>query len=166
MICAFNNELYLAGFYSSIGGQSINGFTKWDGTLFQNAGLSIAFEGFDLETYNDGLSNECELWLGGEQVLGHLSCDPVSTTAADDNPSVRIFPNPLKDALNIHVEDSRKINKYSIYNSIGELILSSPNEFECKQCSLDVTKLISGIYFIKIEIPGEDSKVFKFVKEY
>ncbi len=58
-----------------------------------------------------------------------------------NNSNITIFPNPTTDALNIEPFDNYRLE---IYNVLGELILISKNQ------STDVSKLISGIYFVNL----------------
>lgn len=88
-----------------------------------------------------------------------LNCEP------DDNiseltPSFELYPNPVENKLFINTEE--KVNEVSVYTITGVKVYN-------KQCStndvqLDVTKLTSGVYFIKIETnSGEITR--RFIKE-
>lgn len=71
----------------------------------------------------------------------------------------RIYPNPTSDLLFISSERSTKL-KITIYNSVGQLLLSQVDSVG----RVDVSALIPGIYFV--EITSEDGKtVQKFIKE-
>ena len=55
-----------------------------------------------------------------------------------------VFPNPIKDVLNIQSETA--ITEIEIYNQLGQMVLSSTN-----QNTIDISSVSSGIYFIKIK---------------
>ena len=58
---------------------------------------------------------------------------------------ITVFPNPVKDFLNIKVSGSLDIKNIEIYNMLGSRIKSYSNTFE----SLDVRGLSNGMYFLK-----------------
>ncbi len=58
---------------------------------------------------------------------------------------INMHPNPVKDFLNITVTNTITVNSIEIYNIIGVKIKTYSNDFE----SLDVSNLISGMYFLK-----------------
>ena len=62
--------------------------------------------------------------------------------------SVKLFPNPTTDILNIALPQSTQLNGIDVYNSIGQLVLSVPNESAIAK--IHVSGLPSGNYFIKM----------------
>jgi len=56
-----------------------------------------------------------------------------------------VYPNPVKDVLNIKVSGSLDIKNIEIYNMLGSQIKSVSNNFE----SMDVSGLSHGMYFLK-----------------
>lgn len=73
-------------------------------------------------------------------------------------PSIEIFPNPANHTLIINTTES-EIIEATIFDIAGKKVLSAGN-----QEKIDVSKLDSGIYFIKIKTDqGEFS--LKFIKE-
>lgn len=100
------------------------------------------------------------------QRLGELGLSSVvvSTECQLANPSfetqeVFLFPNPVKNTLNIKLPNSSITNQINIYNTIGQLVLRSTNT-----SSIDVSSLISGTYLIKVH---SEDQVFteKFIKQ-
>ncbi len=69
--------------------------------------------------------------------------------------SMSIYPNPTQSELNI--SGDTEIKSADIYNSIGKLVLTSP---ELSLRKIDVSSLSSGIYFLKIN----NAQTIKFVK--
>ena len=58
-----------------------------------------------------------------------------------------LYPNPVKNILNINPSNDNPINKIAIYNVLGGLVLQNNNP----KNSIDVSKLSSGLLFVKIE---------------
>ena len=58
-----------------------------------------------------------------------------------------LYPNPVKNILNINPSNDNPINKIAIYNVLGGLVLQNNNP----KNSSDVSKLSSGLLFVKIE---------------
>lgn len=85
------------------------------------------------------------------------------TVVADSN-DFYIYPNPVKDLLNIKTpSNSGFLNSYTIINVLGQTIqtetLFTENEF-----SINTASLSSGLYFIAIE-KGDKKKTLRFIKE-
>jgi hypothetical protein len=57
------------------------------------------------------------------------------------------YPNPVKDKLNFSLDKEVVIHKISIYDVLGKLILTEYSPLN----SIDITKLDSGLLFLKIE---------------
>ena len=67
-----------------------------------------------------------------------------------------IYPNPAKQEINI--SSTQKIEKISVYNSLGQFLFNS------NASKINVEKLEKGIYFIKITTE-KGELVEKFIKE-
>jgi transcriptional antiterminator Rof (Rho-off) len=57
----------------------------------------------------------------------------------------KLYPNPVKDILNISLDYGSKINQVIFYNAFGQRVLSA------NTTTIDVSNFISGIYFVEIE---------------
>jgi hypothetical protein len=68
----------------------------------------------------------------------------------NENYSIKVFPNPVKDILNIELNQNRQ-NKiiFKLYSTEGKLLNSKIIESEDKQIELDFTGYNSGLYFLK-----------------
>jgi len=73
---------------------------------------------------------------------------------------VKIYPNPVKDKLNITA--SKKINSLSVYDMLGQEVLSK--KVNAKETSLEVSHLVSGIYLLKIASENK-TKNIKITKD-
>jgi hypothetical protein len=127
--------------------------------------------GFDLNTPHGGRQF---YWLNGNwsqsQAKGSLMIRPVlgapvKTTSIDDvitkNNSLRIWPNPVKEYINIDAGDLYNISStsISIFDFRGrEIIKTSFSE------QLNISSLPEGIYFIVLNINGKQAKHNRFIK--
>ena len=71
--------------------------------------------------------------------------------------NVEIYPNPAKDIINISGSD---IMKVEIYNSVGQLIISTEHKNE-----IDVSMLNSGLYIVRITDEKGNHHIKKMVKD-
>lgn len=67
-----------------------------------------------------------------------------------------IYPNPANQKINI--SSTQKIEKISVYNSLGQFL------FESKTNQINIEKLEKGLYFLKIKTSSSET-VEKFIKE-
>jgi uncharacterized repeat protein (TIGR01451 family) len=73
-----------------------------------------------------------------------------------------ISPNPVKNELKISANSNLKVNSISIYNTLGQLVKTIPNQIQ-PTLSLDVSELNNGTYFLSIQT--EKGKMTqKFIK--
>ena len=72
-----------------------------------------------------------------------------------------MYPNPVFDVLNISKKDTIEVTSINIYNTLGQLVLVISNAQNTK--SVDVSSLIMGNYFIKINSDKGTSNT-KFIK--
>ena len=75
--------------------------------------------------------------------------------------SYQLYPNPAKDKLYITTNDYEYVEEISIYNLSGVLIYK---EIDFNNKSVDVSNMVSGVYFIKIKTENE-AFIQKFIKE-
>lgn len=72
---------------------------------------------------------------------------------------VQVYPNPVQDVLHVHVSNRLDLNRIQVLDVKGGILLDVTNSRE-----LNVAKLSTGIYFIKIETDKGSLQV-KFVKK-
>lgn len=75
--------------------------------------------------------------------------------------SIKIYPNPTNNSIQIAHTKNIDFNSVSIYNSSGQLVL----KHDYYSPTIDVTKLEKGIYFIKVSYEALESEILKFLKE-
>ena len=70
--------------------------------------------------------------------------------------NIKVYPNPASDYITI--SELKKVEKYEIYNSIGQKLKKGIISNKEK---IDIENLIKGIYFLKLE----RGNTLKFIKE-
>ena len=70
------------------------------------------------------------------------------------------YPNPVKNSINL--ESRLNIDKVSIYNLLGQEVLS--RDLHEMSPSLDMSNLASGAYILRVQI-GSQSKIIRVIKE-
>ena len=73
-----------------------------------------------------------------------------------------LYPNPVSEVLNINATQAIEIQSLAIYDILGQLVIAVPN---AKLVSnIDVSKLRTGTYFIKVK-SDKGSSSMKFIKK-
>lgn len=73
-----------------------------------------------------------------------------------------LYPNPVKDMLNIMPATNSVISSISIYNSIGQLMMVIPNAQNSS--SIDVSRLKAGHYILKMQ-SDKGASTGRFIKQ-
>uniref|UniRef100_UPI00262DE262 T9SS type A sorting domain-containing protein n=1 Tax=uncultured Algibacter sp. TaxID=298659 RepID=UPI00262DE262 len=92
------------------------------------------------------------------EIMGHLnsSTSKISSNSKNKNTAVspqeqtviinyKLYPNPVKDILNIDLDYEVKLKQVHFYNAYGQRILSVMSQ------RINVSGLKSGVYFVEIE---------------
>lgn len=81
------------------------------------------------------------------------------STDAFEAASFSVYPNPVKDRLNIQSQDV--VDQVAVYNVLGKLVYQgAPNTVSP---SVDMSGYTSGVYFVEVTI-GNASKTVKVIK--
>ena len=107
----------------------------------------------------DTLKNQ-DVWLLKVDSMGCLYDNCLSMGVENDvlNKSVsKVYPNPATNLL--YIESNQNIDRYIIYNLLGEKQLDGSYN-----SSVDISMLAKGMYLIQIESESTFSKI-KFIKE-
>ena len=85
----------------------------------------------------------------------------LANSAFESSADFKVYPNPVKEELNIYAANLYTINSMTIYNSLGQLmqVIINPNDL-----SINVSRLKTGIYFLNIKSENGISSI-KFIKE-
>jgi hypothetical protein len=61
-----------------------------------------------------------------------------------------VFPNPASETLNITTDEGLNNTNYSVYNSLGKIILKGVLGFENNTASLNTRELAPGVYYLQL----------------
>lgn len=172
-----DNKIIVSGYTHSYNGDVTDYHGGQDGWI---VALSAAGELQWQKTYgstgNEGIEQVKQTTDGGFVVAGtklplfgnssttncwifKLNSGQLSTSTFDSS-DLKIYPNPVKEALTFGTDANVGITSVSIYNLIGQLVqvVANPNE------SIDVSSLKTGNYIIKI-VTDRGTANSKFIKE-
>ena len=78
----------------------------------------------------------------------------------------KIFPNPVKDLLQITVDNAAGINaEIKVFNVQGQALLERKIVATSQLVQFNVSSLSPGVYFMKITNPDGIITMEKFIKE-
>ncbi|RKE98036.1 S8 family serine peptidase [Ichthyenterobacterium magnum] len=72
-----------------------------------------------------------------------------------------IFPNPVKDVLNIQIPSANEVTSLLIYDILGKAVFQKI--MTTHSSTIDTSSMSSGVYIMSLESEKE-SKTFKFIK--
>lgn len=94
-------------------------------------------------------------------------CKSISTGNNENisNNIFSIYPNPTNGELNFTVNNNQSsfVSDLIVYNVVGKTVLEKENKIIKTNNKLDISFLESGIYFLKMNINGEEY-ISKFIK--
>ncbi|MFZ4797906.1 MAG: serine hydrolase [Bacteroidia bacterium] len=160
MINIGNNTNYGLGIFRY--NRKINGRTAYShgGTFFgfinenivdTTSGISIAVLTNQDSVNNNGLLN---LVIGALHKVT-LNMPATFVNEISQNESVKIFPNPACNELNIEMSNNFKINAISIFDNTGKMVLNIIGNHD----KIILNQLPEGLYFITVE--GENKTINK-----
>lgn len=91
-----------------------------------------------------------------------VSNNALSNEKIIDDPTIKIYPNPIKDYLNINLEGNYNQQNATIFSLTGKLILKT--RLQKQNNKLNLRNLKSGVYVLKITDKNKATKVLKFIK--
>ncbi|MRX69884.1 conserved repeat domain-containing protein/Por secretion system C-terminal sorting domain-containing protein [Flavobacterium resistens] len=115
----------------------------------------IAFKIKTLPTLKvgDSFTNEANIYFDYNfPILTNKTTSTFKTLGTSDfefSQYFNIYPNPVKDRLNISLQNNVEIKSIEIYDVLGQLIIAVPNAINVS--NIDVSKLKTGNYFLKIK---------------
>jgi surface protein len=178
----FGSQLNNTLFNQDIGSWNINNVANMSG-MFYGAKLSTANYDATLigwstispnetplqanVTFDGGNSNYCNGATARNSIISTfgwtisdagLNCTGLDTETFNTI-SLKLYPNPVLNILNVKVEYNLINQPYSIVDGLGRVVLSGNlNEVDT---AINVEKLSKGIYYLKLS----DSNASKFMKE-
>ncbi len=64
---------------------------------------------------------------------------------------VNVYPNPAKDKINIKTKNGEEVDRITVYNAFGKIILS---ELNCNT-SVDLSQYETGIYIVEVKLKNQ-----------
>src|SRR5690606_29251526 len=74
---------------------------------------------------------------------------------------IYLYPNPTTGTINIQTKE--KINSVSVYNAVGQKV--EFNSLNNENTSIDISSLLSGTYFVEINLNNKTIKRYKVFKK-
>ncbi|MCB0685274.1 MAG: Omp28-related outer membrane protein [Saprospiraceae bacterium] len=78
---------------------------------------------------------------------------------------MQLFPNPARDVLNLSVNSEFKVHKVTIFNHLGQNVLSRSLLVPENNVALNVENLPSGTYSLIADLAGDKKASVQFVRE-
>jgi hypothetical protein len=96
----------------------------------------------------------------GNYIFYNTNISTGISSYTQEQPYLSVSPNPAVDFISISSEQS--LSKISIFNQTGVKVLEVRNH---PGNTIDISKLMKGIYFLKIETKKGQSRTLKFIKQ-
>lgn len=181
-ITPINGKAYLVGIFESMGGMAIPGTNlgvaelsgnqyciygdNFDNSVSDMVGYNneLLISGSFWKVNNDSIWKVAK-WIGGNYTYSCSTFTPLVSVIQDyDNvfSSIKVYPNPSSDKLNIDFDMDTKEIKLYISNTLGQTlkVINSPTQHE----QIDISRLPQGIYFLRFQIDNSQETI-KFIKE-
>ena len=81
----------------------------------------------------------------------------------DTQPNINIYPTPATNELNVQFRNSVRANNIAVVDVLGRVIYSDSDD--SKSVTINLESLLSGVYFIKLQMQNGNVEVKRFVKE-
>jgi cyanophycinase-like exopeptidase len=125
---------------------------------------------FDLKDWKTGTGGVWQNWFA-ENGVAKFQDDKAPTcnvTPTEDlgakNTDLKIFPNPLTQNMLTIQSENTDIQSVSLFDNVGKLLLKTTTNTPTNSISLDMNIYPTGIFFVKVKIENQESKVKSFVK--
>lgn len=127
-------------------------------TFEQLTKTGIVLPSVGLHVFNIRLKDNTGVW--GPTFKNVISVQTSLGTADLDMKNVVVYPNPVKDMMNVSFETA--ITGVAIYNMLGQQVITRP--MNTNEGSIDLSSLSSGTYFVKVSADNA-VKTIKIIKE-
>lgn len=110
----------------------------------------------------DDVTYSEENWSDYKDATTSFSTDCDAFLSIVDNEfstAISVYPNPVKNTLNISLNTATELQKVEVYNMLGKKVLSTTTTH------LNTSSLSSGLYLLKITSTSNKVGVKKFVKK-
>lgn len=148
-------------------GQSLN----WDRNglalkVYKVKGTLVGDKTFDLNNWAAGNGGEWEHWFVSDGILTEtagtaIDCQSVAVGQLEADPSVRLYPNPAGESININISHE-KIDVLWLLDVNGNKLRAITN-ISSGHYAMDINSLPAGVYFLRLKF-GNILKFSRFVK--
>jgi hypothetical protein len=73
-----------------------------------------------------------------------------------------MYPNPMKDELNLNFDQYMSSAKFTLFNNLGQEVLR--HSFDGKDTKINTESLPSGMYMMQLEGDGKEA-IRRLIKE-
>lgn len=102
--------------------------------------------------YLNGIIDQFCLWdrpLTQQEIIDLYTDNTLSNDNLFEIEVVEVYPNPVKNHLNLKIHNSHIGSKYIIFNSLGKVVISGKIKSELNL--IDMNNISSGLYFLRID---------------
>ncbi|MCF6129307.1 T9SS type A sorting domain-containing protein [Flavobacterium sp. AS60] len=131
---------------------------SFNSTFEQLTKTGIVLPAVGLHVFNIRIKDNTGVW--GPVFRNVISVQTTLGTADFDLKNVVVYPNPVKDILNISID--RNITAVALYNVLGQQVLTK--FFNSNEVAFDISNLTAGTYFVKVASDTE-VKTIKIIKQ-
>lgn len=124
---------------------------------FLQNGITIA-QPVGLHTFNVRMKDNTGNW--GPVFKNSVYIETLLANGSFDMPGLMVYPNPVKDILNISLDQG--ITGVSVYNLLGQQVITK--SLDANEAGIDMSGLASGAYLVSIQSEGK-IKTVKIIKE-
>ena len=159
-----SNVTNMSGMFGDAGLSSANYDATLIGWAARGANGGVLKQGV---TFDGGTSNYCNASDARNYLIntygwiitdGGSDCTGLNTEEFDTS-SLKLYPNPVLNVLNIKVDHNLINQPYNVFDSLGRVVLKGKlNEGDT---TINVEHLSKGIYYLKVS----DKNASKFIKE-
>ena len=159
-----SNVTNMSGMFGDAGLSSANYDATLIGWAARGANGGVLKQGV---TFDGGTSNYCNASDARNYLIntygwiitdGGSDCTGLNTEEFDTS-SLKLYPNPVLNVLNIKVDYNLINQPYNVFDSLGRVVLNG--KLNDVDTSINVEQLSKGIYYIKLA----NNKASKFIKE-
>ena len=136
----------------------LNGITEADLVLeLQSSdGSWTSYTPSSIDTNNNAISYDFTSAVSFQSITASSSSATLTITDDDLLDSIRVFPNPTMDYINILSPESHNVE---IFNAAGQKLISTNKN------KIDIRFISNGNYFLKIKDTNNNIKTFTIIKK-
>ena len=121
--------------------------------VYKIKGTKLGENTFDLNVWATGQGGVWEDWYVNNGVLGmkastQVDCSILANDEINISSNINIYPNPVKDELNIEL-NGQAVLGITIFDLSGKIVLNNQNNRQ-GQVRIDLSKLMPGAYVMQI----------------